>query len=317
MQVTMTKQWEVARELFLAGVTYEVDSVTGAAWIARGIAVAYTAPARKPLGPVFVTSTGKLVDGDGDEIAVTGSGGGAVESKVLADRPAAGPENIGVELDIVDVDGGTRQKSNGTSWIDVSPGVTKYDTVSALWADRGTGVLNQVKIFQIGNQPVPAIWDGSAWQPYTGRVLLTRLAAPILGTAGASSTATSADFTVPGGLMGLNGSLEIIWEGSASASPTSALPAVNFGGSTLTDGLTVGTKRNVRMRRIIRNQNAANSQVISENAGDLGGFGTGAGAVQTLTKNTANDQVINVGYTFTHATSIVATLHRFEVWWSA
>lgn len=317
MQVTMTKQWEADKALYLSGVTYEVDSVTGAAWIARGIAVAYTAPSRKPLGAVFINSAGSLVDSDGDEIAVTGSGGGAVESVLLANRPPATSENIGLELDIVDLDGGTRQKSTGTSWIDVSPGVTKYDTIASSWALRGVGVLNQVKIFSVGNQPVPGIWNGAAWVPYTGRVLLYGLAAPIVGTAGVSSTAQSPDITIPGNLMGLSGTIEVVWEGSASASPVSALPIVNFGGSTLTDGLTVGTKRNVRMNRKIRNQNSLTSQVISENSGDLGGFGTGAGAVQTLTKNTANDQIVNAGYTFTHATSIVATLHRFEVWWTA
>jgi hypothetical protein len=316
MRVTMLKQYEnsATKEKFLVGFPYEIDDTTGATWISIGRAAAYTPPARPYGGPVYATASGGLVDGDGDPL----SAGSAVLAVTLANRPAATSANIGVEVDVVDLNGGTRQRSDGTSWVDVSPGVTEYDPVFTTWANRGTGALGQIKwLTGVGNQLIEMYWDGAYWQPRTGRALLYRQPGTVSGSAGASSVATTATVTIPGDLMNIDGAIDILVHGAASASPVAATPMVTYDASALCDGVSVGTKRNVRFGRSIRNQGSASAQVVSENAGDMGGPGLGAGAVQTFTKNTAADRTINASFTATHATSIVASIHRFEVWWNA
>lgn len=239
---------------------------------------------------------------------------------LFANLPAASAANDGDEVDVTDLNGGTRFRSNGVAWVQVSPGVTENAVTYSTWADRnqGTPYLGQRKMFtDIGNQPVPAEYNGTRWVPVGGMAKIYRQAGVVNGTAGASSTATSALVTLPGDLLGPEGGWVMEAAFSASASPTAATPAAAWDGSATFDGVSVGTKRNVRIRRSCRNVGSDASQIINEAQGDLGGPGTGSGAVQTFTKNTANDRTLQVSCVFTHASSIVATLHSFDVWWVA
>ncbi len=232
--------------------------------------------------------------------------------------PSASPENAGAFFFVNAENGGTLYRSNGTSWVKQGPGRSEYDVQSCLWADRGTGAVGQRKrITDLGNLPVVVEWDGARWQPTNGIAKIYRQPGVVSGTAGTSSTATSATVTIPGGLLGPVGGIVLEASFSASASPTAATPAAAWDGSALFDGVSVGTKRNVRIRRSFRNIGSEASQIVNEASGDVGGTGTGSGAVQTFTKNTANNRTLQASCVFTHASSITATLHAFDIWWVA
>lgn len=238
---------------------------------------------------------------------------------LMADRPPASDQNDKFEVWITDDNGGTLYRSNGVSWEKRSPGLAEVDVPTVLWAELGTGAVGQRKriVDPLFNQPVLVEWNGTRWQPVNGIAKIHRQAGVVNGTAGTTSTATSALLTLPGGMLGPEGGWIMEACFSASASPTAATPAATWDSSALFDGVSVGTKRNVRIRRSCRNVGSDASQIVNEAQGDLGGPGTGSGAVQTFTKNTANARTLQASCTFTHASSIVATLHSFDVWWVA
>jgi len=232
-----------------------------------------------------------------------------------ADVPDASAANIGQEIIVVDENGGQRKISNGASWVDSAAPVNAGEIQTSTWALRGSGTLYQKKIItDIGNQPVEVIWDGTYWQPAGGAQTIYRLPAPVAGAASANSSSPTATMTVPGGLMNIRGTIEVFMDYYGNTTPTGSFAQITFGASDLFSATTLGTKRNVRVSRNIKNTNA-NAQVVRENADDLGGIGLGAGAVQTFTKNTANDQTITGFGRLTHASSIICTLNSFEVVW--
>jgi hypothetical protein len=64
-----------------------------------------------------------------------GGGGQSVVATInLADLPAPSVANIGLEVDVADLNGGTRLKSNGTIWYQVSAGVAAEGS-STLFVD--------------------------------------------------------------------------------------------------------------------------------------------------------------------------------------
>lgn len=239
----------------------------------------------------------------------------------IATLPDPGPDNIGQEYFVVDENGGTQRKSNGLDMVKQAPGVNEYDTDVIHWADRPLTAAVGDKLFfdDIGNKLVESFFDGEFWQPCGGRQLADRQEGTVAGSAGPTSTATSPAWSAPAGLMNDNGGLEIIVNaGTDNTQPATALPSTSWNGTDLFDGTTsAGTKKTVRWRRTIRNQNAVNSQVVPETEnGDLGGPGTSSNQVRTFSANTASQaRAVGVAYTATHATSITAKIYSREIWW--
>ena len=186
------------------------------------------------------------------------------------------------------------------------------------WAARGSGdaVGRVIRISDVGNNPLlRAEWDGTRWVPHCGRQLLYQVLAPVNGSAGASSTATSASISIPAGMLGVCGGLEIVADFAGNTAPVAAIPQVAWGGNNTFDGLTVGTRRNVRVGRNIKNINSASSQIVSEGVAETGGFGSANGAAQAFSVDTTAAVAVQVSINMTHATSIVATINKLQVWW--
>ncbi len=236
---------------------------------------------------------------------------------LFANLPAASAANDGDEVDVTDLNGGTRFRSNGVAWVQVSPGVTENAVTYSTWAGRNQGspYIGQCKrITDIGNQNPEFIYNGTRWLP-KGLQLAYRQSGVVNGTAGASSTATGATFNTQPGMMGPDGTVLVEVDYAANTAPVAATPQMTWAGSNLHDGASVGTRRNVKVTRTIRNAGAENAQNVSEGSTQLVIEGSANAQVQTFAIDTAAAaRAIVPSITFTHASSIVATIHRYEVW---
>jgi hypothetical protein len=200
----------------------------------------------------------------------------------------------------------------------VAATLTKPDTGNSMsWKAalaRGGRYFGEViNINDVGNQPlVSAIWDGTRWQPESGRQTIYNLGAE-LSTTATSPTATLPTVTIPGGLMGVTGG----WEAKVAAATIGAVTASTtnllFSGNSISSA-SGGASRKQTYSRHVRNRNSASAQWIDERASENGNLGS-ADAIQTLTVNTAIDQSITGSVAFTTAGSDTATVYGYQVVW--
>lgn len=237
---------------------------------------------------------------------------------LMANLPAASAANNGMEVDVSDANGGTRYKSDGVTWRKVSPGVTEYDIASSLWADRGVGVIGQVKrITDVGNNPLlEAIWDGTRWAPRGGRQLIYSSRGNIDGPSNTTSAANIPAVTIPGGLLGVNFGLdiEIATHTVAGVATTANTVSLTFDGFELF-GTDRTTNRRLWLSRRIRNVNAANVQTVMANASATGANEGAANDPKETTKNSANNLVLTGTATAVAATAMVNRIDEYKVWW--
>lgn len=275
------------------------------------------------IGP-FLIGDGLRITADGPAIdyTVMAQNSAVPRSGIIdtldTDLPAASVDNLGQVYFVTNEAGGTLRKSSGTSHVKIAPGVTEGVQSSAIWSERGTGALGESKIItDLGNNAlVEAIYDGTRWQPRGGRQLLYSLKAPLTGSGTTTYTVTLPSITIPGGLMGTNGALDIEMAATASTTPVASTPSITFDGYELA-GNSGGANRRIRMSRRMRNENSASVQTVYANAGATGGEEFANNDHRGTTKNTANDLVLTGTVVWTHASSITGTVNDLKVWWIA
>lgn len=154
--------------------------------------------------------------------------------------------------------------------------------------------------------------DGTNWSP-KGPQLLARgtVAASVTGTTNETTLAT---ITVPGGMMGLNGGIEIDATWSNNSSGNIKTHRMRWTGVAGTQLYAVATSTNIahhEMRRL-RNRNSASSQ-ISSYSSVAPGFGSGTTAPTTTAVDTTADQTIVLSSQLANAGDNSA-VERYEVW---
>lgn len=266
-----------------------------------------------------ITATGGQIVYTIDAFTTMPSTGGQNLRGTRAQQPAASVGNYGWLYFVSDE--GVLEQSNGVSWTSAA-GSTAADAgiPTCLWVDRGTATAGLIKrVTDLGNNPnVLIIGDGTRWQPLGGQQTIYMLAAPITGAAGASSVCTLPSITVPGGLMGINGGLDIEIHTHTLASVASVANTISytFGGFELF-GTDRTTNRRIWNARRIMNRNSAAVQTVMANASATGAYEQAANDPKETTKDTTADVAMAGTATATHATSIQNRVDEFRVRWLA
>lgn len=272
--------------------------------------------ARDGTGPFYF-------DVNGTVHAISGGGGGAVaditEAELALIPAAAG--NLNLEYQVTDRNSGRRVKSDGTSWVNQGPGNDATAGIpTTTWAARGSAAtVGEIKrVTDLGNNPnIFIVADGTYWQPFGDRVCIYRMAAEIVGTGTLTNTSTLPNVTIPANLLNLYGSLEAVLEANTNAlTPIAATWTCNWDGADFAGPQ--GTNRRLDMRRKWRNKGSAALQnTITKGNSESGGpIIATTDSTADRTKNTATDLVVSGSVVFTHASAIVGTVKRYEIWWS-
>lgn len=269
--------------------------------------------ARDGTGPYYINSVGTAVLIGGNAVA-------DLTEAALSAIPAAA-SNLNTIYNITDRRGGTLVKSNGTSWVEVAPALNDVDGIPATTA--AAAILAGGSLYDLAylthaswNQPVRGIFDGTRWQPDTGRQLLYNSRATVSGSTAATSTAPLPTVTIPGGLLGLNGGLDFEMGGQSVTTPATVTPSITFDGYDLAGGNS-GANRGVWLGRRVRNLNSASAQIVMGNAGATGAFAFSDTDRRTTTKNTANDINCIATCVWTFGATGIGTIHEYKVWWIA
>jgi hypothetical protein len=125
---------------------------------------------------------------------------------------------------------------------------------------------------------------------------------------GTTTETTLATITIPAGLMGANGRIEIETLWSFTNSANNKIMRTKFGGTSYS-AVTATTRASFRTSAFVANRNATNSQVGGQNGGigtELGPYGTGTGSPTTTAIDTTSAvnitltaQLANTGETIT------------------
>lgn len=282
-----------------------------------------TATTGSPVGPLhYRYNTDGTLAGiytNNGEVFATGSNSAAAGSGVglAAARPAASSDAIGYIY--YSTDTGIAEISNGVSYVQLAARVTAEDGIPAYtWANRPTATLGQIiRITDLGNKAtVLAIADGTYWQPLGGAQTIYALAAPITGSAGASSACTLPSITVPAGLLNINAGLDIEVGSHTLSSVASVANTVSytFGGFELF-GTDRTTNRRIWNARRVMNRNSAAVQTVMANASGTGAYEQAANDPKETTKDSTADIAMAGSATATHATSIQNRVDEFRVRW--
>jgi hypothetical protein len=132
-------------------------------------------------------------------------------------------------------------------------------------------------------------------------------------TAGSSSQVPAVQVTVPAGVMGINGSLDVQTLASTSGTSGAKNILVNLGGTYF--GNTTTTSSGVTtmgVQNTITNQGVANAQ-FSFDGGNTGDFGQ-AGAIQKIGAiNTANAQTLSIYTEINASATDYVILERYSI----
>ncbi len=186
-----------------------------------------------------------------------------------------------------------------------SPGFTPV--LSCAWASRPTASQYTGLIIKITDVGVPAgalfISDGTEWKPVFPIVLGRSAASGLTNT----NSTNSAEFnfavvTIPAGLIGINGALEVAILGTNTGSTNSKSYTARLattsgalsGGLQICSGTTTTAAQvSCALRGIARNRGAANSQVAA--ATNLStNVGFSSGAVQTAALDSTSALYVNI-----------------------
>lgn len=183
-----------------------------------------------------------------------------------------------------------------------------FDYPQYTWANRPSKALTGsiIIITDIGASDEFFTWTGTRWAPLNGCIVVgqTNTSVSVTGTAAVTQMAS---ITVPGGLMGPNGILEVfhMWTYTNSANNKAIIVRMNGPSGTAFFSRGEQTTTFHQALTIIRNNNSVSAQkgpVISLS----GGFGTSTGTESTGAINTGNNfdiyasaQLTNTGETIT------------------
>jgi hypothetical protein len=168
------------------------------------------------------------------------------------------------------------------------------DFITTTWANRPanpqdyTGIIIQVSDVGLGGSLF--ISNGTLWVP-VATVVLARSAVAIAN----SSSTNGAEFnfapvTIPAGLMGLNGTIEVealyTFTGSTNSKSAiirhSTVSADGTGTAIINSATTTAGDVSFRAKSALHNRNLANSQVLPATAHLVSGFSSGAKQAPTI-----------------------------------
>lgn len=241
----------------------------------------------------------------------------------LAERPAPEAALIGAKIYVTDLDGGQAQQCyDGLSWSNVGAPENAHRQLASLFAARGSGsYVGEVKRFSnVGNNLLyRGEWDGDRWAIHGGRQLVYSLTAPIVSTAGTTTTTINLpNVTIPGDLIAATSAIEIDFAAllANGVTPTARTLSMTHGGSAIMND-TGNLHRRVVGGRTIQGIGASSQVIFERSNGEYGAPVSANTDWQTGNKNFAADQVIAGSFAFTYATqgsAISATLAQFDVW---
>lgn len=263
-----------------------------------------------------ITAIGGSIDYTINAYSMITTYGGTMRG-TRSQQPAASALNFGWLYAVSDE--GVLESSNGVSWVSAAASTAADSGIpTTLWANRGTATAGLIKrVTDLGNKSdVLIIGDGTNWNPLGGRATIYALQAPITGAAGASSACTLPSITVPAGLLGTNGGLQIDIHTHTLASTASVANTVSytFAGFELF-GTDRTTNRRIYNSRVIMNRNSAAVQTVFSNASGTGAYEVAANDPKETTKDTTIDVAMAGTATATHATSIQNRVDEFRVVW--
>ncbi|MFD2271823.1 hypothetical protein ACFS07_13325 [Undibacterium arcticum] len=161
-------------------------------------------------------------------------------------------------------------------------------------------------------------WNGTAWQlfsssangaQYPSTITLAQSAVAVSVT-GTLTETTLASVTIPGGVMGLNGSLRITTLWSCTNNANNKTFNVRFGGTSICSNTSMNSSVAYIDRRVLHNRNSLISQVAMPGAN--GGSGNSTVALVTMTKDTSVDQLLTITMALAN-TGDTVTLESYTV----
>lgn len=170
-------------------------------------------------------------------------------------------------------------------------------------ASTVTGMTVRVTDVGVGG----SFWtsNGTKWYPTATEVLLAN-DQTTLAVTGTTSEVQTFTLTIPAGMMGANGVLEIVPFFTYTNSANNKTLRVRFGGTggTVFSTVTTSTSDNNIKYLWIRNANSVSSQK-GPSAGSVNGFGTGTSAGISSAVNTANAVDLVISATLSLSTETV------------
>lgn len=172
-------------------------------------------------------------------------------------------------------------------------GAPEYTWALLPAASTVTGLTVRVTDVGVGG----SFWtsNGTKWFPTATEVLLVNDQTSLAIT-GTTSEVQAFTYTVPAGLMGPNGVLEIVYLFTYTNSANNKTLRVRFGGTggTVFSSVTAATSESSVKYIWIRNANSTSSQK-GPSSGSVTGFGTGTGAAiaSSVDTSSATDIVIS------------------------
>jgi hypothetical protein len=179
-------------------------------------------------------------------------------------------------------------------------------TWAALSALTGVPTGSAATVSDLGYAQM--VYNGTRWRPPGGQLVLAQsgAAASVTGTLVETVLAT---VTVPGGLMGLYGSLLIKATWSVTNSGNTKTMKVVFGGTAFSS-IAMTAVNSTPSETFIRNRGSTTNQVGSASAGSLG-FTSGGGQILGIS-NTANDVTLTLNGLLTNIAETI-TLEGYTV----
>lgn len=184
-------------------------------------------------------------------------------------------------------------------------------TYATLPAANSVAAGTVVRASDVGIAPgMRLVSDGSRWIPDGVQVLArSAVGASVTGTTSATALASA---TVPGGLMGLNGSLRVTTRWTFTNSANTKTLGITLGGSAAW-GATHTSQATNRVAPItLSNRNSAASQLVDYNVSRNSGVGDSTTALGTLSINTAADTTLALTGTLATSSETI-TLESYVV----
>lgn len=155
------------------------------------------------------------------------------------------------------------------------------------WANRPTSprLGQRIRLTDYGNREF--YWNGTVWQQL-GAQPWAQSATPVSVT-GTLTETTLATITIPGGMMGPNGSLRIRALFGGTNSANSKTMRVRLAGSAMATSAGFTTSDYALHQVLVANRNAQNSQLAS-----YGTAQAGTGSVTVTAVDTSVDQLLTI-----------------------
>lgn len=180
----------------------------------------------------------------------------------------------------------------------------------------------QIRVTDVGTHDWIAVCDGanSFWTPVGGRVLLYQFNTPTTFTGVQADTVVGSTVTVPGGLLGANGSWvsEITLSGITNTgnAKTTNIRWGSTSGSSCTSNVSLNSQTNASTVKAQLRFSISNATASTQNYWNFAmttPYGTSTVSAGTATVNTANDSYICWTQAVTTAAEVIRWDH-IEIW---